>query len=156
MPKARQARLVVEELADETLVYDENSHQAHCLNESAALVWKHCDGTMSVSEMARLLEEKAKAPASNDVVWFALQQLKKFRLLEAPDVGVARTEQLTRRELIRRLGIAAAVTLPLVTSIVAPEAAKAASCIAEGDPCSATPCCAGLACNGEVCAPIGL
>ena len=39
MPRARQDELVVEELQDETLVYDLKRHKARCLNRTAALVW---------------------------------------------------------------------------------------------------------------------
>ena len=41
MPRARQDELVVEELPDETLVYDLKRHKARCLNRTAALVWQH-------------------------------------------------------------------------------------------------------------------
>ncbi|MDQ5844969.1 MAG: PqqD family protein, partial [Acidobacteriota bacterium] len=55
LPLARQSSLIVKELEDETLVYDQETDQAHCLNETAALVWKNCDGRNSVNEIARLL-----------------------------------------------------------------------------------------------------
>ena len=42
LPAAREARLLVRELAEEVLVYDEEGHRAHCLNRTAALVWKSC------------------------------------------------------------------------------------------------------------------
>jgi hypothetical protein len=48
-PKARKERLVVKELAQETLVYDENNHKAHCLNPTAALVWKFCESSMVIA-----------------------------------------------------------------------------------------------------------
>lgn len=41
-PKARKERLVIKELANETLVYDEINHKAHCLNSTAGRVWKFC------------------------------------------------------------------------------------------------------------------
>ena len=50
MPRARQDELVVEELSDETLVYDLKRHKANCLNRTAALVWQDCDGQTSVSQ----------------------------------------------------------------------------------------------------------
>jgi hypothetical protein len=40
MPRARRDELVVEELDDETLVYDLERHKARCLNHTAALVWR--------------------------------------------------------------------------------------------------------------------
>ena len=54
MPRARQIELHVEELPDETLVYDLERHKARCLNRTAALVWRHCDGQTGVAEVAAL------------------------------------------------------------------------------------------------------
>ena len=39
-PVARKSGLVVQEMPDEVLVYDLNSNKAHCLNQTAASVWK--------------------------------------------------------------------------------------------------------------------
>ena len=55
LPEARREDIVVQELPDETLVYDLKRHKALCLNRAAGLVWKHCDGRTSVAEMAVLL-----------------------------------------------------------------------------------------------------
>lgn len=43
-PKARFENLVIQMIADETLVYDLANHRAHCLNETAAFVWGRCTG----------------------------------------------------------------------------------------------------------------
>src|SRR6266498_3512906 len=48
LPRARTEDLIVEALPTETLVYDTRTHLAHCLNLSAATVWKHCDGIRGV------------------------------------------------------------------------------------------------------------
>ena len=152
LPRARHARLVVRELANETLVYDELSHEAHCLNETAAFVWKHCDGRTSVEKLGRLLDKEMKTARPEQVVWSAIEQLEKSHLLESPVLRPAHVPRMSRRELIRGLGIAAAVTVPLVTSIVAPTAAEAASCLGAGATCtSSAQCCTGLACNGGKC-----
>jgi Coenzyme PQQ synthesis protein D (PqqD) len=57
MPRAREAGLIVRELEDETLVYDADTDRAHCLNQTAARIWKHCDGTSSVPQIADLLSQ---------------------------------------------------------------------------------------------------
>src|SRR6266849_4012723 len=128
LPKARRNQLVRKELGREMLVYDRRSDQAHCLNATAALVWAHCDGLTTVAEMARLLEDEIKTPVADEVVWFALAQLRKSRLLQESWGRPAQVEQLSRRVMVSRLGIAAAVAVPLVTSIIAPTAAAAATC----------------------------
>jgi len=54
-PKARTEGIVVRELPEEVLVYDLERHAAVCLNRTAALVWKRCDGRASVGELSRSL-----------------------------------------------------------------------------------------------------
>jgi hypothetical protein len=81
----------------------------------------------------------------------ALQSLRKANLIEEKAVDVREKPTVSRRELMKTLGKAAAITLPVVTSIVAPEAAQAASCIPNGD-CGdpgtdGRCCCGGGACN---------
>ena len=46
---ARHDELVVQELPDEVLVYDLRKHKAHCLNQTAAFVWNHCNGQASAA-----------------------------------------------------------------------------------------------------------
>ena len=144
LPLARQNDLVTRELAGEMLVYDRNNDKAHCLNSTAALVWAHCDGRTTIGEMAQLLAGEMKTPVADEVVWFALTQLEKSSLLQMPAPRQAEKEQISRRTLVKRLGIAAAVTVPLVTSIVAPTAAAAASCLPTGTTCTSNAqCCSG-------------
>ncbi|MBA3352846.1 MAG: PqqD family protein, partial [Blastocatellia bacterium] len=54
-PIARKNGLVVQEVPDEVLVYDLETNKAHCLNQSAAMIWRSCDGKNSVSEIAALV-----------------------------------------------------------------------------------------------------
>src|SRR5258706_13937943 len=129
LPRARQRELVTREVAGELLVYDRSSDKAHCLNRAASLVWLHCDGHTTVAEMTQLLARELKTPVAAEVVWFALDELKKSSLLEQPWARPPRDDRISRRTLVKRLGIAAAVTVPLITSIVAPTAAAAASCL---------------------------
>ena len=151
LPRARQGELVTRELAGEMLVYDRNSDKAHCLNSTAALVWAHCDGQTTITEIARLLSAEMKTPVRDEVVWFALTQLEKSDLLQEPWARQTKKEQISRRALVKRLGIAAAVTVPLVTSIVAPTAASAASCRANGATCTSNAQCCSNSCvdNGR-------
>ena len=150
-PKARKRRLIIQEMADETLVYDEDNHQAHCLNKAAAFVWKHCDGRTSVAQITRLMEKQVKASVTEQVVWHALGQLERSRLLEGPVTRPTQGALMSRRALVRQIGIAAAITVPLVTSIVAPTATEAQTptCAGGGQPCGLNmPCCPGFTCDG--------
>jgi len=66
----RSADFFVEDLQDETLLYRTGSQTAIYLNESAAVVWKLCDGTRSAKDIVDLLIEsypEAKASLPQDV-----------------------------------------------------------------------------------------
>ena len=149
-PQMRKRGLIIDELTDEVLVYDLDSDQAHCLNRTAALVWRCCDGNTSATEIARRLSVALAAPFNEELVWLALGQLEKLQLLEDSISVPSQFTQLSRRRMIRQLGLAAAVAVPLVTSIVAPTAVQAATCIPSGQPCNpAKLCCSPLGCNGS-------
>lgn len=150
VPEARKEGLVVQHLSDEVLIYDQRRHKGHCLNQTAALVWKHCDGKTSASEIAHLLEEELKTPVKEEVVWLALEQLGKTHLL-SNQVTLAQAG-ITRREVMKRIGLAAAVSLPVVMSITAPTAVQAATCRPSGQSCTtSTECCVPI-CNAGKCA----
>jgi hypothetical protein len=136
-PRAREKGLLTCEVADELLVYDLDRCKAHCLNSTAALVWGRCDGRTSVSEITRALNSAYGVTLDNDVVWFALEQLERARLIQIDLAHGRRTgsAKLTRRELIKRAGASAATGLPLVSSIITPTAVEAASCRGPGAAC---------------------
>jgi len=145
-PQTRRSGLLIRELPDELLVYDQEQHRAHCLNRTAALVFRHADGTRTAADLARL------PGADDEVVRLALDQLTGAGLLEvqASDADAEFSAGMSRREVARRVGIAAAILLPAVASIVAPTPAEAAatcvtSCAGKlpGTPCTsfgANPC----------------
>jgi hypothetical protein len=151
-PQARKEGLVVQRVQGEVLVYDTDRHKAHCLNETAAAVWTHCDGKTTVDEMAGLLERKLRIPVEKDVLEFGLDQLEKAHLLEAPMSRPSNATAISRREVMRRIGVGAAVALPLVTSIIAPRAANAVNCRTTGQACSGNGQCCSNSCVANVCA----
>ena len=145
-PVARTESLIVKEVDGETLVYDMKTDKAHCLNETAALVWKNCDGRKSVNEISEILSAESNTSVKAEVVWVALDQLERFKLLEEAPAKPAFLAGLTRRQMVARLGIAA-IAIPSIVSIVSPTAlAAGASCIPQGSVfCCVNPsdCCTG-------------
>jgi hypothetical protein len=125
-PRARQNGLVVRELDDEVLVYDLERNEAHCLNQTAGLVWKHCDGETTISEMVELLRKDLGPAADEQVVWHALLQLGKDHLLEEQVSRPATAPVMTRRHMLQKVGVA--VTAAAVTSIAVGGVAHAVSC----------------------------
>ncbi|MBA2379038.1 MAG: PqqD family protein [Blastocatellia bacterium] len=124
-PLARKNGLVIQEVPNEVLVLDLNSNKAHCLNETAALVWKSCDGNNSVSDIANLVKASKGAAVSDDLVWLAIDQLNESNLLEArvqaPFPGTS------RREALKKIGLASMIALPIVASLAAPKSAMAST-----------------------------
>lgn len=132
VPVARQTGLVIQEIPNEILVYDLEANKAFCLNQTAALVWKACNGENSIADIAKDLASELKAPIGEDFIWLALGQLEKDNLLE--DFAVkelpAKKAGLSRREAIKKIGLASAIALPIVAALTVPQTALAATCAA--------------------------
>ena len=64
-PTARKEGLVIQELSDEILVYDLNSNKAHCLNLTAAFIWKACNGKNSINEIVSNFEKQTGGKIAN-------------------------------------------------------------------------------------------
>jgi len=124
---ARNEELVIQDLPDEVLVYDLKSHKAHCLNKTAAFIWKNCDGQKTAEQIAKMMEAEWSTPVTEDAVWFALNKLSKAELLQERIVLPEASAGMTRRSAVRRLGFGALLAVPVVMSIVTPTPAAAAS-----------------------------
>ena len=154
-PMARQNGIVVQEMPDEVLVYDLDSNKAHCLNQSAALVWKSCDGTNTVGDIVRQFESTGGGKVTEDFVWLAIDQLNENGLLQN-DVA-PRFQGQSRRQVLKTIGLASMVALPVIASLVAPSNALGAvscSCITAAN-CANRACPSTTNCNAQtgLCAP---
>jgi hypothetical protein len=135
-PKNRKDNIVIQELENEILIYNLKNNRALCLNSTSSAIWQLCDGTRSILEIADLMTEKLKMPVSEDLVWLAISDLKKENLVEI-ETNQLFLEGRSRREVIRKIGFASMIVLPVISSLVAPAAASAQSgCGLEGDSCS--------------------
>jgi len=150
-PLARKENLVIKETADELLIYDRERDTAHCLNQTAALVWRYCDGKRNVGAITDRISKDLHTPVDENIVWCAVEQLGRDRLLEERLVPPPQIAGLTRRQMIRALGVAAVVAVPVVTSIVAPTPAQAVSCLPDGDSCSSPALCCSNLCSAGTC-----
>ena len=150
-PAARTSQLVIHELPDELLVYDLESHRAHCLNAPAKLVCDRRRGNKTISEIATALPG-----LSPEAVSFAVDQLGERRLLEQPSSTPHRWTK-SRREAIRAIGKTAAAALPLIVSLTAPQSSMAsitACACTTSAICAQHPQCPAMTCNANgLCAP---
>lgn len=153
MPHARRSGLIVKEAEGEVLIYDLERNKAHCLNDTAAKVWNLCDGETTVANACSSLSRELGAPCDQKLVWFALKQFAKDNLLEENiDLPAFIIGGLNRRQMVRALGLGAVIAVPMVTTILAPTPAQAATTFPPGTACSApAQCTSGLcACTPPV------
>jgi hypothetical protein len=156
-PTARKSGLVIQEVPDEILIFDVESNKAHCLNLTAATVWKSCDGKTSIQEIASILEKQSGKDVSDDLVWLAIDQLNETSLLESK--VTPKFVGQSRREVIKKIGLASMIAIPIVASLVAPRSAMAnvsCECFADLD-CTlpAFASCGSTCCNmtSGICQP---
>ena len=154
-PIARKKDLVIQKLPDELLVYDMETGKAHCLNETVAAVWTACDGKNTVSDIALGFGDITESDVNEDIVWLAIDQLQEHRLLER-ETEISLSGR-SRRELIKKIGFATAVGIPVIASLAAPSNALAAAscvCVVAADCTVQTTCMSTTNCNGTgICAP---
>jgi len=151
-PKAK-ANILVEEMSDETLVYDLDRHRAHCLNPTAALLLARADGERDVPALSRLLEEELGEPATEGIVRLGLERLRRARLLEWDGEGIG-AEGMTRRQAVRKLGTLG-IALPSVLTVAAaqgPPGTKMTPAACRKDPMAIGRCCT----NSRLCIQDGV
>lgn len=137
-PESRKANIVIQDLETEVLIYDLAINKAYCLNQTSALVYQLSDGTKTVSEISELMSKKLKTLVSEDFVWLSIDGLKKDNLLENADEVPLHFAGLSRREVIKKIGLGSVIALPVIASVVAPSSVLAQSCILAGNPAPGT------------------
>ena len=149
-PTARREKLLIEEVAGELLIYDEANNRAHCLNKSAAAIWKHCNGSRSIDELAEHLFPSLEAADALRVVSVGVERLRRRKLLESSP----RVVDLSKRDLLKKVAIlatAAGIAAPLISSVMAPTSAYAFSCFPTGASCTSFAECCSQACLAGHC-----
>jgi hypothetical protein len=142
------ANVIEQDVFGELLVYDLERNIVRRLNQVAAAIWTKCDGHRDTMEIAHAVAIEMGNQVDEQVVLLALRQFSKAHLLAERVPVPARNAKVSRRELIKRIGIAA---LPLVTFMAVPTSAQAASCLQVGHNCSSnSQCCSGLCLPGTL------
>jgi hypothetical protein len=113
--------ITIREIEAEVLIYDERTHRAWCLNPSSACIWKLCNGRNTMGQIAACAAKELGAAVSEELVLLTLEELREQGLLEA---GIAEVlpQGTSRREMISKVGLAAAALLPVIAAISAPPA----------------------------------
>ena len=152
-PLARKNGLVVQEMSDEVLVYDTETNKAHCLNQTAAFVWKNCDGVNSINDIVNHFENQTGNVIEEDLIWLAIDQLNERKLLEKNITTKFAGE--SRRSVLKKIGLASVIALPIISSLTAPTAALAVACSGTVTNAECVRCNPGTPCTGGAGCPVG-
>lgn len=145
LPKARTADIIEQEAGSELLIYDLQTNRMFQLNETSKVIYKSC-GKRTFDELAR------EHQFTGDLIHLALDELQRNNLLENPAGDYF--SGLTRREVIKRAGLATMIALPVVSSLVVPHAVYAASqTFAPGSRTINQSCNTSTDCNQQASAP---
>ncbi len=135
LPSCRESDIVVQELENETLVYDLLKNKAYCLNKTSAVIWQACNGKRNIDGIAKVSSNKLNSKITSEMVWLALEQFRKDNLLEKKINITDNFDGMSRREVIRKVGMSSLIALPIVSTIVAPMAVQAQSACAGACQC---------------------
>lgn len=127
-PISRKSNIVVQDLENEVLIYDLTINKAFCLNQTSDLIYSLCDGKRTVAQISDEISKRLKTLISDDFVYLALDELKKNNLLENSEELANHFAGISRREVVKKVGLASMVALPIISSVVAPSAVMAQSC----------------------------
>ena len=127
LPLARNEGIVVQDMDEEILAYDMVTHKAYCLNQTASLVYRECGAKSSFEGLKR------KHNFTDEIIFLAIDELKRAKLVEENGSYVSPFAGMSRREVMTRVGFASMIALPVISSLVAPMAVHAqSSCVIPG------------------------
>lgn len=130
LPAPRNTDILVQPTSQEVLIYDLETNKAYCLNETSVNIFNACSEQRSFSYL------RDKYNYSDDLIFLALDELKKYNLIE--ENYQSKFNTIDRRNAIKKIGLSTMVAIPIITSIVAPQAIQAASCEPDGTQVSTT------------------
>ncbi len=126
LPQARASDLVIQETENETLIYDTLTNNAICLNEMSTLIWNHCDGKTRFEYLIKAYN------LTEDLINLALDEFQNYNLLQDEVITGVPRDKVERRRFLVRAAAVAAVAIPIVKTIVAPQAVSAQSACISG------------------------
>ncbi|MFV0388731.1 MAG: hypothetical protein ACK5NT_08240 [Pyrinomonadaceae bacterium] len=121
LPKAKATEIVVQDSGAEILVYDLKTNRAYCLNETAACIYRYCDGKNTFDDVRSELNKDF----TDELILLVLKELVEHELLQESD-SVNCISTVSRRSIFRKVALAS-VAMPVITTMVAPRAVVAQS-----------------------------
>ena len=169
-PIARTEGLLVESVGDETVVYDTDAREAHCLKSLAGAVFTYADGTRSAADIAELAAYRLGTPVTEAEVADAIAQLDSAALLDRGPLVVRNGNGgISRRDALKRFGAVAGVAAatPLIATVSASAApgdskiptggccgnTKSDTCTGGNPLCQSNHCCQNTDATAKACNP---
>ncbi|WP_254172999.1 PqqD family peptide modification chaperone [Planktothrix pseudagardhii] len=87
IPVARTENLLLQDIGNELIIYDQDNNSSHCLTPLAVRVWELSNGQNTVNDIAKKLEKEFNLPGNSDVdmrglVWLTLEELERYSLIK--------------------------------------------------------------------------
>jgi D-alanyl-D-alanine dipeptidase len=101
-------QLIVENLGNDLMIYDQKRNRAFCLHQNVTFIWQRCDRKTTVGELAAKLLHSAGATIDEKVVQFALQTLSQDGLPEPSTFEPVSPHGMTRLQVMQKIGVRAA------------------------------------------------
>lgn len=128
LPVARTQNLVMQNFNKEVLLYDLLTNKIYRLNETSTIIYLACDGKTEFSDLV------SKHQFTEELIYLSLRLLQKENLIEAKQSNYLGT--LSRREMAHKVGLTTMLALPVISSLIAPQAAEAQSINCLNDTCT--------------------
>ncbi len=129
-PEARSEGLLVEQVGDELVVFDETTFEAHALKPVAAAVFSAADGNSTVEDLAASVGATLGREVTMSEVDAALSELESVGLMVEPSETLS--EGISRRRLLQVGGATAAGVMVSSALVPALAAASPTPCAPSG------------------------
>lgn len=130
LPIARSTDIVHQFLDKEVLIYDLKAHKAYNLNETSTIIYHSCNGKTSFEEL------KNKYQFTDDLIFLALEDLRKADLLEESEIlSKSPFAGMSRRDVIKKVALGTMIAMPVISSLIVPTAARASSVCTDTGSC---------------------
>lgn len=134
-----RSQLLIEKLPfGDTAIFNRQTRSVHSLNGGASVVFEACAATASVEQMKAALSGYLDKPADDAILWASIEQLESAGLIEPLEPPPAELIDLGRRAVLKGLGKAGSVALPLVLTMTAAEQTTYAQSAGSGSTVSTT------------------
>jgi hypothetical protein len=160
LPQVR-AGLLRHQLDGQVLIYDTREDCVHLLDTTTGHVFELLEqGGRSREGIVAELAARMNSIEGESLLQLSLDELRKADLLVAAQAHTEPLSDISRRDLVRKLGLAgaAALLVPTITTLTATRAYAQASCLPSGHTCaggSPPACCSPFTCINQNTLGIG-